>query len=174
VTRRANRIRFTGTYSGRDEAAATLTIPGDAALVCRGVPRMLLLNCPCGCGDILVVNLDKRAGPAWRMYQRGKSLSVFPSYWRDSKCESHFILWRNNIYWCDWEDDSLWTSASSIEERVLRELPDHFTHYEALAEQLQEVPWDVLLACNSLVRKGKALMNMPRSTGEFRRRASSY
>jgi hypothetical protein len=166
---RANQIQFTGTFPARDEAAATLIIPGDAALVHRGVPRMLLLKCPCGCGDILVINLDKRAGPAWRLYQRGKSLTLFPSYWRDSKCESHFVLWSNNVYWCDWEDDSLWTSASIIEQRVLRSLPDQFIHYEALADVLQEIPWDVLLACHSLVRKGEAIMNQPRSSGEFRR-----
>jgi len=170
---RADQIRFTGTYSGRDEAAVTLTSPGDAAIVYRGVPRMLLMNCPCRCGDILVVNLDKRAGPAWRMYQRGGSLTLFPSYWRDSECGSHFVLWSNNIYWCDWEDDSFWTSASIIEERVFRALPHNFTHYEVLAEQLQEIPWDVLLACHSLVRKGKAVMNIPRSKGEFRRSVST-
>lgn len=166
---RANQIRFTGTYSSRDEAAAALKEAGDTALVHRGVPRMLLMRCPCGCGDILVVNLDKRAGPAWRIYQRGKSLTLFPSYWRDSKCESHFVVWSNNIYWCDWDDESLWSSASLLEDRVRRALPDHFIHYEQLAEQLDEIPWDVLLACHALVRKGDAIANQPRTKGEFRR-----
>jgi len=166
---RADKIHFAGTFLSRDEAATSLRAPGDTALVHRGVARMLLMNCPCGCGDALVINLDSRAGPAWRLYRRGDKISLFPSYWRDTKCESHFILWRNRIYWCDWDDESIWTSPSAIEELVLRELPEHFINYEALAERLQEDPWDVLQACHVLVRKGNAVMNFPRRKGEFRR-----
>jgi hypothetical protein len=166
---RARNIRFTGAFQSRDEAAASLKMTGDAALVQRGVPRMLLLSCPCGCGEILVVNLDKRAGPAWRMYQRGKAVSLFPSYWRDSKCASHFIVWSNNVYWCDLDDDGLWTRPSVIQDRVCQALPDYFIKYEQLAEQLGEIPWEVLLACHALVRKGEAVVNQPGSSGEFRR-----
>ena len=156
-------------FLGRDEASASLKMPGDTALVHRGVARMLLMNCPCTCGDILVINLDSRAGPAWRIYRRGNGVSLFPSYWRDSKCGSHFILWRNIIHWCDWDDDGIWTSASVIEERVLMALTDQFTNYEVVAEELEEVPWDVLQACHSLVRKGYAVANRPSRKGEFRR-----
>ena len=166
---RANKICFTGKFQGRDDAAASLKSPGDTALVHRGVARMLLMNCPCGCGDVLVINLDSRAGSAWRFYRRGETISLFPSYWRDTKCESHFILWRNIIYWCDWDDESIWTSSNSIEERVLLALPDHFTNYEDIAEKLEEVPWDVLQACHALVRKGYAVANVLRRKGEFKR-----
>ena len=166
---RANVIQLMGVFMQRDDAAAVIKEAGDTALVHRGSPRMLLMKCPCRCGDILVINLDKRAGPAWRMYQRGNAISLFPSYWRDSACASHFVLWSNNVFWCDWEDDSLWTSASVIQDHVSQALPDHFIHYEQLAEQLGEIPWDVLLACHALVRKGGAVANQPRSKGEFRR-----
>lgn len=165
---RAEKIRITGTYLSRNDAAASLKMPGDTALVYRGVARMLLMNCPCTCGDVLVINLDSRAGPAWRIYRRGEALSLFPSYWRDTKCESHFILWRNLIYWCDWEDENIWTSSSNIEEKVLKLLTNHFVNYEDLAEKLQEVPWDVLQACHSLVRKGLAVANSKRRSGEFK------
>jgi hypothetical protein len=166
---RAEKIRFTGKFLNRDDAATSVKTAGDTALVYRGVARMLLMNCPCGCGDVLIVNLDARAGPAWRLYRRGNGISVFPSYWRDTKCKSHFVLWRNQIYWCDWDDESIWTTSSDIEELVLRELPEHFVNYEVLAEKLQQVPWDVLQACHALVRKGYAVMNLPRRKGEFRR-----
>jgi hypothetical protein len=166
---RSEKIRFTGTFRNRDEAAASVKAPGDTALVYRGVSRMLLMNCPCGCGDVLIVNLDERAGRAWRIYRRRSAVSLYPSYWRDTKCKSHFVLWRNRIFWCDWDDDSIWSSASSIEELVLRELPEEFVHYEVLAEKLQEIPWDVLQACHSLVRKGLAVINVPRRKAEFRR-----
>ena len=166
---RANKIRLTGTFLRRDEAANSLRTSGDTALVHRGVARMLLMDCPCGCGDVLVINLDPRAGPAWRIYRQGEAVSLFPSYWRDTKCESHFILWRNKICWCNWDDDSIWSNSSSIEERVLQVLPEHFINYEDLAEKLQEVPWDVLQACHALVRKNRAAVNVPRRKGEFKR-----
>jgi hypothetical protein len=166
---RADKIRFTGTFSGRDEAGASLRLPGDTALIHRGVARMLLMHCPCGCEDNLVINLDSRAGPAWRIYRRGEAISLHPSYWRDTKCESHFILWRNSINWCDWDDDSIWSTSSSMAERVLQALPEYFISYEDLAEKLEEVPWDVLQACHALVRQGKAVANIKRRKGEFKR-----
>jgi len=166
---RANKIRFTGIFSGRDEAGISLKFPGDTALIHRGVARMLLMNCPCGCGDSLVINLDSRAGPAWKIYWRGEAFSLFPSYWRDTKCESHFILWKNKICWCNWDDDSFWSNSSSIEERVLAALPKHFISYQVLADQLQEVPWDVLQACRTLVRKKQAETSFPLRKGEFKR-----
>jgi len=142
---------------------------GDAALVQRGMPRMLLIKCPCGCGDTLVINLDQRLGHAWRMYSRDQSLTLFPSYWRDDGCKSHFILWKNRIYWCDWDDDSIWVNSNDIEKRVLEALPHQYINYEKLAEQLQEIPWDVLQACHALTRKALAEMNHSRRKGEFRR-----
>jgi Family of unknown function (DUF6527) len=172
--RRSETIRFTGTFVNRDEAAASLKMTGDMALVTRGVPRMVLMDCPCGCRDVLVANLDLRAGPAWRIYRRGKAISLFPSYWRDTKCKSHFILWKNHIYWCEWDDEEeLWTSSSAVEESVLRAMSEDFVNYELLAEKLGEIPWDVLQACHALVRKGYAEMNLPRRKGEFRRKTKS-
>src|SRR5882672_3763179 len=116
---RVDRVVFRGTFAQRDEAAQHLPTTGDAALVVRGMPRLLLLRCPCGCGDLLVLNLDRRAGPAWRYYLRNERVTLFPSYWRESACESHFILWNNSIFWCDWRDyNNIWERASDLEERV--------------------------------------------------------
>lgn len=170
---RADKIRFTGTFSGRDDAGLSLKFPGDTALIHRGIARMLLMHCPCGCEDTLVINLDSRAGPAWRIYQWREAFSLFPSYWRDTKCESHFILWKNKICWCNWDDDTLWSNSSNIEERVLAALPDYYIPYQELAEQLQEDPWDVLLACRNLVRKKQAETSFPLRNGEFKRVAPS-
>ncbi len=167
---RVDQIRQTGTFANNEEANASLVAAGDVALVVRGIPRMLLAKCPCGCGDTLVLNLDRRAGPAWRLYKRGASLTVHPSYWRDTKCESHFILWNSRIIWCDWRDyDSIWERSNDIEERVLAMLPTEYVSYDDLAEQLQEIPWDVLQACHALVRKKTAIAHPDRKTGQFRR-----
>src|SRR5438309_1731714 len=95
---RVHRLQFRGTVSSRSESSGMLRAPGDAVLVKRGRPRVLLLMCPCGCGEELAILLDDRAGPAWRFYLRGGSITVFPSVWRDTGCESHFILWKDRIY----------------------------------------------------------------------------
>lgn len=152
------------------DGLAQLKKAGDTVMIVRGVPRMLLMRCPCGCGDDLNINLDRRAGPAWRHYLRQGTLTLYPSYWRDSHCGSHFILWNNEIYWCDWDDDSYWNHTTGIETRVWDSLTYDWVSYEALADQLGEIPWDVLQACYSLARRGRAEQHKDRRTGAFRRK----
>jgi hypothetical protein len=166
---RVEQLRTTGTFSTRHEAAASLAHTGDAAIVHRGVPRMLLILCPCGCGDQLVVNLDRRVAAAWRLYERTGRLTLFPSYWRDNGCQSHFVLWNSHVYWCNWYDDGFWQASSPLEDAVFHALSEEFEHYESIADQMQEIPWEVLQACHSLVRKGRAETNFPLQKGEFRR-----
>jgi hypothetical protein len=52
--------------------------------------------------DGLVVELDvplPLPGKAWRLYGGAKSaVTLFPSVWRDTGCESHFIIWRDQIF----------------------------------------------------------------------------
>jgi Family of unknown function (DUF6527) len=171
VRQRTNQISLRGRVSTRDEASAKLDKAGDAVLVQRGQPRMLVLRCPCGCGDDLLINLDDRAGLAWRLYKNRRGTTLYPSYWRDSACGSHFIVWNDHIYWCwgyqdeadEWEVDPL------IEEGVLAELSfGEFTHYYDLAERLQLIPWETLQACRQLVRKGAVVAGKQRQSGKFR------
>jgi len=168
---RVDRVRFLGEVSTHDEAVASVQQKtGDAVLVTRGIVRSLILNCPCGCGHYLTINLDSRVGPAWRIYLRKNALTLFPSYWRDSHCESHFILWGNRIYWCD-RDDWLRDEVSDrLRQSVLEALPYVFTRYEIVAEKIGEIPWDVLEACRALDREGKAERHPDkRRRSEFRR-----
>src|SRR5437016_13100531 len=119
---RVERIMLRGKTETRDSASPLLSKGGDAVIVERGKPRLLVIRCPCGCGDDLLINLDRRAGAAWRYYQNRWGLTLYPSYWRDSACGSHFIVWNNRIYWCyGWEsDDSYgWSVSADIEEAVL-------------------------------------------------------
>ena len=83
--------------TSRANASAYLKQPGDAVIVDRQGPRWLVLSCPCGCGAEVPVNLDRRAGPAWRIYESPKGTSIYPSVWRDTDCKSHFIIWRDDI-----------------------------------------------------------------------------
>jgi hypothetical protein len=156
----ANRLRLLRTVSTRGEASSCLTKAGDAILVERGRPRWLIISCPCGCGDEVPLNLDQRVGPAWRIYVDGKrGVSLFPSVWRESGCQSHFVVWRDVIYLFgryDREFDQQGDSVTLSTDSVRRLLRDKLTPYATIADKLDAVPWDVLTICRRLVRAGVA------------------
>ena len=79
----ARALTIRGEAEYRDQVELVLKDPGDAALVRRGVLRSILICCPDGCGETLVVNLDPRAGKAWRIDTRGGGTTLYPSVWRD-------------------------------------------------------------------------------------------
>ena len=154
-------LRIKAVVTSRADIGDLLTAPGDAVLVERGRPRLLVLACPCGCGEIYPVNLDHRAGQAWRLYgDNRRGFSLFPSVWRDTGCESHFIVWRDQIYVLGpFEDDleALQTDeASQLLDNVRAKLSRELTSFSAIADAIQAVPWDVLLICRRLVRMGIA------------------
>lgn len=69
-------------------------------MVVRERPHNVVFQCPCGCGDILVINVNPKAGPSWGVRQKGNQLTLMPSVWRDQGCKSHFILWDSQVWWC--------------------------------------------------------------------------
>jgi uncharacterized protein DUF6527 len=162
--------------ANRAEVSDQLELPGDAVLIHRGQARWLLLKCPCGCGDEIPVNLDRRAGKAWRLYGGAQSpLTLFPSVWRDTGCESHFIIWRDQIFLFGRFDDGITNSRFSIDlgplvSRVLESWPSEgWVSYVDVADSLDEIPWDVLDACRHLSRAGSLVEGRSQRRGMFRR-----
>lgn len=168
MNKRVNRLAFKAQVEQRHEANPLLKMPGDAALVHRGVLRSLVMACPDGCGELLTINLDARAGKAWRAYGSQEELSLFPSVWRETGCKSHFILWRSKIYWCDWNDE-LDTPMEDVMELVRSCLSNELVPYVDIADALQLVPWAVLSACHRLAREGVAQEGKNKQRGQFRR-----
>lgn len=158
----SQQLEVLGAVSSRGEVEGRLSVPGQAMIVERGIARLLILACPCGCADEIVVNLDRRAGPAWRLYGNGQNLSVFPSVWRESGCCSHFIIWRGRIHLFDqYLDGDIADSADNspaLSEAPVRGMLDvNMQDYIQIAERLDAIPWDVLLVCRKLVRSGLAV-----------------
>lgn len=157
MTMPARTLRWRGTGEYRDQAEPLLERAGDVAGVVRGRPRSLLIKCPDGCGETLVINLDERAGKAWAIDIRQGTLSLFPSVWREDGCRSHFILWRDRIIWCGpfelGNEEPAYDAAleavvlASLDERRLRGGVE-------IAIDLGEIPWDVLRALRRLVLAG--------------------
>lgn len=57
--------------------------------------------CPCGCQDVIQLNLLAQARPAWSVQEYpDDTISIFPSVWRTKGCRSHFIVRRSRIEWC--------------------------------------------------------------------------
>ena len=161
----------------RSSATGKMMSPGEAVLIERGIPRWLLIKCPCGCGEEIPINVDARAGKAWRLY-RDKHLGVtlYPSVWRDTGCESHFIIWRGQIrlFGSSADDERVPienAEVNALAERVLHVWPkDGLVPCLPIADQLGEIPWDVLEACRALVRSRLLVEGSGRDRGSFRRR----
>ena len=174
----ARKLRLLGSVTNRSEASIFLKAPGDAVLVERGRPRLLMLACPCGCGEEFPVNLNSRAGPAWELYRDpDNQLTVFPSVVREGGCNSHYIIWRDKIYLFggDYEDYGDCIQADEIAplvDAVRERLPTRgrLTSFADLAKALGAIPWDVLAACRRLVRSGFAREGTGKKRGQFGRK----
>ena len=165
----------------RSEVASQLAEPGDAVLITRGQPRWLILKCPCGCDDEIPLNLDWRAGKAWRIYKhKEEKVTIFPSVWRDTGCFSHFIIRNGRILLMDEEE------RYSLRSHTNQDIPllagrveqkwshDGWVHYLEVADELGEIPWDVLDACWYLVASGFLVQGWGLRRSHFQRRQSKY
>jgi len=168
---RVTRISPKGTVATRDDARPLIVAAGDAVIVERGCLRSLIVRCPCGCGDDLVINLDRRTGPAWKLYSRTSKLSLYPSYWRDSACECHFILWKNRVCWCGrYDDDHNDYNDPGLEAEILQQVPrGDFVDYHVVADRLDEIPWDVLWCCRTMASRGLLSEKPGKERGMFSR-----
>src|SRR6266699_5277528 len=93
-------VRYSKVVNVPDQSTArTSALEADTiAIVERGVPRWAVFRCPCGCGELVTINLDERVGPHWRLIRRRGGVSLSPSVWRTSGCRSHFILWKKRVW----------------------------------------------------------------------------
>jgi len=159
-------LSVVGNYA---EAASLVLNPGDCTVVDRGgVKRQLVLRCPDGCGEVLSINLDGRSGPAWSLYQRRGTWSLYPSIDKPSGCKSHFILWRGRVLWCDGFD----VDDEAPDAKLISRIRDLFStrdsaHYSDLSGELDEIPWEVLAACRSLVKQGRLHEGENKQKGTF-------
>lgn len=155
----ARMVRLIGEAEYREQAEATLNAPGDASIVFRVRPRSIVMACPDGCGETLVINLDRRSGKAWRFDMRGGGLTLFPSVWREGGCESHFIVWRGHILWCDrYERGNREPPYIREIERDVLNAMDTVQPRSAveLADSIDGLVWDVSRVATCLVGRGLA------------------
>jgi hypothetical protein len=78
-------------------------IGSDLYLVRQGdFDKRAVLDCPCGCGRRIDLNLVCAQNPSWSAQLRRGSISLRPSIWlTDDACKSHFFVKQNKIEWVD-------------------------------------------------------------------------
>ena len=60
----------------------------------------IILKCPCGCGDIMQLNLHKDTHPYWNIkFHISGAISISPSIWKKDGCRAHFYIKRSNLIW---------------------------------------------------------------------------
>jgi|SRR5215216_3389402 len=68
----------------------------------NGYLWFVALNCPCGCGDIIHLNLLPDANPRWKIEEHQNStISISPSIWSRKGCNSHYFFKRGYVKWCN-------------------------------------------------------------------------
>jgi hypothetical protein len=164
MTRVATRIRFRGETIAVGDAQPLLVQSGDVVIVVREHPRWIVMSCPCGCGETLRVNLDRRAGPAWRIWRGPTGLTLYPSVSRNTGCRTHFIVWDDHIWhsgiWPDLDD------VADLASTVLRRLGNTGRSALDLADELLVLPWRVTVVLRNLQRRG-LVRELPPKSGHF-------
>lgn len=64
-------------------------------------PWVLIFDCPCGCCEIIYLNLLEEENPFWTFLLEDNHISIFPSVWRTKGCKSHFFVNKCKIVWCN-------------------------------------------------------------------------
>lgn len=67
-----------------------------------GYAEQAAMLCPCGCGQVLHMNLLTDERPCWKaVVHEDGTLTLHPSVWRKVGCKSHFWLREGKVQWCD-------------------------------------------------------------------------
>jgi len=76
--------------------------PGTVYLIGEGQHTWFaVLQCPCGCNEILQLSLLPEGRPRWTVtHHADGTISLSPSIWRQVGCRSHFWLRRGYVEWC--------------------------------------------------------------------------
>jgi Family of unknown function (DUF6527) len=76
-------------------------LPGNLGFALYVIGRKwAVLKCPCGCGEVIDVNLMKSRKPCWTLTMKDGKATLHPSLWvPNERCGSHFWLRDNRIHW---------------------------------------------------------------------------
>lgn len=60
-----------------------------------------LFKCPCGCGHVISLALQKSHKPTWSVrHSNDGRPTLSPSVWQNKGCKSHFWVSDGRVFWC--------------------------------------------------------------------------
>ena len=90
-----------GTETVEDELPADLHPCTLYLLRDDGFLEQAAMMCPCGCSNIIHLNLLPDERPCWRVTEHDDgTATLYPSIWRKKDCRSHFWFRKGRIIWC--------------------------------------------------------------------------
>jgi hypothetical protein len=77
----------------------------DGVLYVVDGPHYVEYNCPCGCGNVVMIpyfkDMADRGDYGWGMTEHDGKVSLTPSVFSSSwPCRSHYFIRQNRIEWC--------------------------------------------------------------------------
>jgi len=70
-------------------------------VIYKGKPHWALFQCPCGCGKVISLSLQKVHTPNWKVKKNTSGRpTLYPSVWQNQGCCSHFWIKDGMVYWC--------------------------------------------------------------------------
>ena len=101
-TRRSPRLRYEHVEDFPDSLKpATLYVAGQEPHLWAAA-----LLCPCGCGEVIHLNLLEDASPSWTLRHHGDGyVTLMPSVWRTKGCRSHFFIRNSRIEWSRFDNE---------------------------------------------------------------------
>ena len=65
-------------------------------------PQYAIFSCPCGCGKIVYLNLNRESHPCWSIvWHFWGAISLSPSIRGITGCKSHFLILKSKVLWCE-------------------------------------------------------------------------
>lgn len=71
------------------------------AVIHENTPFWALFRCPCGCGNVISLSLQKIHKPNWTVTRtKDGRPTLYPSVWQNKGCCSHFWIKDGRVLWC--------------------------------------------------------------------------
>jgi|CXWL01.1.fsa_nt_gi hypothetical protein len=84
-----------------DEDLPDMALPGKLHLIGEdGRYWIAAMRCPCGCGELLEMNLLLDSEPVWTLGIDATVPTLHPSVWRKNGCRAHYLLRSGRVIWC--------------------------------------------------------------------------
>lgn len=114
-------VQLRVSHSNQVKASADIESSTIYVTTSHGHAKWAQFRCPCGCGEIVLLNLSPSRRPRWTISNGlfGQA-TVSPSVWRTEGCGSHFFIRRGRIEWC---------SGNSVGNLVAARTPNTTTRH---------------------------------------------